>query len=92
MSVDTKKDHYRLGKFDDWLILLLSLNSQLYENYRRKNTDGVSIPFLLLWIFGDIFNLLGAILEHLMLTVVNLKTNKEAEGDPSWPPPLSLSL
>lgn len=70
MSVDTKKDPYRLGKFDDWLTLLLSLNSQLYENYRRKNTDGVSIPFLLLWIFGDIFNLLGAILEHLMLTVV----------------------
>lgn len=43
---------------------------QLYENYRLKNTDGVSVQFLLLWIFGDIFNLLGVILEDLLVTMV----------------------
>ncbi|CDS09602.1 hypothetical protein LRAMOSA10962 [Lichtheimia ramosa] len=43
---------------------------QLYENYRLKNTDGVSVQFLLLWIFGDIFNLLGVILEDLLVTML----------------------
>ncbi|ORZ14737.1 PQ loop repeat-domain-containing protein [Absidia repens] len=52
-----------------WIVVF---TPQLYENYSRKNTDGVSIPFLLLWIFGDIFNLLGAVLENLMLTVLLL--------------------
>ncbi|KAI8096618.1 PQ loop repeat-domain-containing protein [Halteromyces radiatus] len=52
-----------------WIVVF---TPQLYENYTRKNTDGVSISFLLLWIFGDIFNLIGALLEHLMLTVLLL--------------------
>ncbi|KAG0164449.1 hypothetical protein DFQ30_009942, partial [Apophysomyces sp. BC1015] len=45
---------------------------QVYENYKRKNTDGVSITFLLLWIFGDVFNLFGALLGHLMITMLLL--------------------
>ncbi|KAI9312819.1 PQ loop repeat-domain-containing protein, partial [Dichotomocladium elegans] len=43
---------------------------QLYENYTRKNTDGVSVQFLLFWIFGDIFNLLGVILDDLLFTML----------------------
>ncbi|KAI8074109.1 PQ loop repeat-domain-containing protein [Gongronella butleri] len=52
-----------------WLIVF---TPQLYENYTRKNTDGVSARFLWLWIFGDIFNLVGAILEHLLVTMLLL--------------------
>ncbi|KAI9246119.1 PQ loop repeat-domain-containing protein [Phascolomyces articulosus] len=43
---------------------------QLWENYVRKNTDGVSVTFLLLWILGDIFNLVGVFLEDLLITML----------------------
>ncbi|ORZ01341.1 PQ loop repeat-domain-containing protein [Syncephalastrum racemosum] len=43
---------------------------QLYENYSRKNTDGVSVRFLWLWIFGDVTNLLGIVLEDLLVTML----------------------
>ncbi|KAG2218810.1 hypothetical protein INT45_005457 [Circinella minor] len=43
---------------------------QIWENYVRKNTDGVSITFLLLWILGDIFNLVGVFLEDLLVTML----------------------
>lgn len=49
-----------------------TIYSQLYENYKRQNTDGVSVPFLILWIFGDLFNLLGVILENLLVTMVTI--------------------
>ncbi|KAI8371656.1 PQ loop repeat-domain-containing protein [Radiomyces spectabilis] len=52
-----------------WIVVF---TPQLKENYIRKNTDGVSISFLLFWIFGDIFNLLGIILENLLLTMLLL--------------------
>lgn len=45
-------------------------NRQLWKNFKSKNADGVSITFLLLWIFGDIFNLLGIVLDNLLFTMV----------------------
>ncbi|CAG8727196.1 2120_t:CDS:2, partial [Cetraspora pellucida] len=42
---------------------------QLYENYKRKSGDSVSLPFVYIWLLGDFFNLLGAILQNLLLTV-----------------------
>ncbi|CEI86250.1 hypothetical protein RMCBS344292_00693 [Rhizopus microsporus] len=52
-----------------WIVVF---TPQLWENYKRKNTDGVSVTFLLLWIFGDIFNLLGILLEDLLFTMLLL--------------------
>ncbi|KAI8332615.1 PQ loop repeat-domain-containing protein [Chlamydoabsidia padenii] len=52
-----------------WIVVF---SPQFYENYKRKNTEGVSATFLLLWILGDLFSLLGAVLENLMLTVILL--------------------
>ncbi|OAD77884.1 hypothetical protein PHYBLDRAFT_108868 [Phycomyces blakesleeanus NRRL 1555(-)] len=52
-----------------WIVVF---TPQIRENYKRKNTDGVSIQFLLFWIFGDIFNLIGGVLEHLMETMLLL--------------------
>lgn len=46
--------------------------SQIRENYLRKNTDGISIQFLLFWIFGDILNLFGVILDNLLFTMVTI--------------------
>ncbi|KAI8991302.1 PQ loop repeat-domain-containing protein [Mycotypha africana] len=52
-----------------WIIVF---TPQFYENYVGKNTEGVSVTFLLLWIFGDILNLLGAVLEKLLFTMLLL--------------------
>lgn len=52
-----------------WIVVF---TPQFYENYKYKNTDGVSITFLTLWIFGDILNLFGVILEHLLFTMLLL--------------------
>ncbi|OAD02074.1 hypothetical protein MUCCIDRAFT_121426, partial [Mucor lusitanicus CBS 277.49] len=52
-----------------WIVVF---TPQLYENYTRKNTDGVSIQFLSFWILGDILNLFGIILENLLFTMLLL--------------------
>ncbi|CEP14272.1 hypothetical protein [Parasitella parasitica] len=52
------------------ITLLVYICSQLQENYRRKNGDGLSLTFLLIWLAGDIFNLAGIIMEKLMITMV----------------------
>lgn len=43
---------------------------QFKENYTHKNTDGVSINFLTLWLLGDILNLFGIIIDNLLFTMV----------------------
>ncbi|CAG8662874.1 10818_t:CDS:2, partial [Gigaspora rosea] len=43
---------------------------QLYENHKRKSGDSVALTFLFTWFFGDAFNLIGAILQKLLLTVI----------------------
>ncbi|KAL9539408.1 hypothetical protein MBANPS3_010278 [Mucor bainieri] len=49
-----------------WLVVFIP---QLLENYRRKNGDGLSLTFLLIWLAGDLFNLAGIIMEKLMFTM-----------------------
>lgn len=48
--------------FISLLLWLIPLFPQLYENYRRQSADGLSIYFLIFWIAGDSFNMLGALL------------------------------
>jgi len=50
-----------------WLVVLFP---QLYENYRRKSSSSLSFLFILTWIIGDLFNLLGALLQGLLPSVV----------------------
>ncbi|KAI9286190.1 PQ loop repeat-domain-containing protein [Umbelopsis sp. AD052] len=49
-----------------WVVVL---TPQIYLNYRNKTGDGISFNFLLLWLIGDIMNILGIILQKLMFTV-----------------------
>ncbi|CAK5082077.1 unnamed protein product [Meloidogyne enterolobii] len=44
-----------------WLVPLFP---QLYENYKQKRCEGLSIFFLMFWLIGDTCNLLGALLTH----------------------------
>uniref|UniRef100_A0A1D1YJG6 Vacuolar integral membrane protein YDR352W n=1 Tax=Anthurium amnicola TaxID=1678845 RepID=A0A1D1YJG6_9ARAE len=48
-----------------YLTLVCWLNAQLPQlitNYRNKSVEGLSLPFLLNWLLGDITNFLGGIL------------------------------
>lgn len=40
---------------------------QIITNFRTKSSHGVSLSFLLAWVAGDIFNLIGCLLEPATL-------------------------
>ncbi|WOL16367.1 seven transmembrane protein 1-like [Canna indica] len=40
---------------------------QIITNYRDKSNDGLSVAFLITWIIGDLFNLIGCLLEPATL-------------------------
>lgn len=35
---------------------------QVYENYNRSSVEGLALPFLISWLFGDLTNLIGCLL------------------------------
>ncbi|KAI9295011.1 PQ-loop-domain-containing protein [Neoconidiobolus thromboides FSU 785] len=52
-----------------WIVVFLP---QIYENYKNKSAASLSFYFILFWSLGDVFNLIGSIYQHLILTVVLL--------------------
>ncbi|CAG8519576.1 13873_t:CDS:2, partial [Gigaspora rosea] len=52
-----------------WIVVSIP---QLYENYRRKSSDSVSLSFLYIWLAGDLLNLTGSILQDLLSTAIYL--------------------
>ena len=45
---------------------------QIFENFRRKSADGLSLLFLVIWLAGDVFNILGAVLQGVLPTMIIL--------------------
>ena len=43
---------------------------QIIENYKLQSGEGLSVLFIVIWLFGDITNLVGAIIAGLLLTVI----------------------
>ncbi|OAA72172.1 vacuolar membrane PQ loop repeat protein [Cordyceps fumosorosea ARSEF 2679] len=52
-----------------WICLMLP---QMVANYKAKSADGISMTFLVVWMLGDITNLLGAFFTHLAPTAIAL--------------------
>ena len=52
-----------------WVVVF---SPQIIENLRRGSTDGLSVVFLLVWLLGDIFNVLGAVLQGVLPTMTIL--------------------
>ncbi|KAF4975424.1 hypothetical protein FZEAL_7772 [Fusarium zealandicum] len=52
-----------------WICVLLP---QLFANYRAQSADGLSMAFLIVWLLGDITNLVGALFTRLAPTAVAL--------------------
>jgi hypothetical protein len=45
---------------------------QIYENFILKSGEGLSIAFVVIWLAGDLCNLIGASLAGLLPTVIIL--------------------
>ncbi|VEU21519.1 DEKNAAC102257 [Brettanomyces naardenensis] len=52
-----------------WIIVFAP---QIYQNFVRKSAEGVSLMFVILWLLGDIFNVLGAVLQNVLPTMIIL--------------------
>ena len=49
-----------------------SFAPQIYENFKRKSLEGLSLTFIVLWLAGDVFNVLGAVLQGVLPTMIIL--------------------
>ena len=52
-----------------WVVVF---SPQIIENFRRGSADGLSLLFLIVWLAGDVFNILGAVLQRVLPTMVIL--------------------
>ncbi|KAI1367189.1 PQ loop repeat-domain-containing protein [Xylaria arbuscula] len=52
-----------------WVIVF---SPQIIENFRRKSADGLSVQFIIAWLLGDVFNVLGAVFQGVLPTMLIL--------------------
>lgn len=52
-----------------WVVVF---SPQIIENFRRQSADGLSLVFLIIWLAGDVFNILGAVLQGVLPTMIIL--------------------
>jgi solute carrier family 66 (lysosomal lysine-arginine transporter), member 1 len=52
-----------------WVVVF---SPQIIENFRRGSAEGLSIIFIVIWLAGDVFNILGAILQGVLPTMIIL--------------------
>jgi len=50
-----------------WVVVF---SPQIVENFRRGSAEGLSIVFIVAWLVGDVFNILGAVLQGVLPTMV----------------------
>lgn len=52
-----------------WVVVF---SPQIIENFRRGSAEGLSIVFIVVWLAGDVFNILGAIMQGVLPTMIIL--------------------
>lgn len=52
-----------------WIIVFAP---QIYHNFQRKSAEGLSMLFVVLWLLGDVFNVVGAVMQGVLPTMVVL--------------------
>lgn len=52
-----------------WVVVF---SPQIIENFKRQSADGLSLLFVIVWLAGDVFNILGAVLQGVLPTMVIL--------------------
>lgn len=53
------------------VLFLFALLPQIYENFKLKHVEGLSVLFLTLWLVGDVTNLLGCVFTNQLPTVLS---------------------
>ncbi|KAJ2879564.1 hypothetical protein FB639_003058 [Coemansia asiatica] len=54
-----------------WIVVMFP---QIYLNYKRKSGEGVSLAMMIAWVLGDIFNIVGALMQNLVLSTLIIGT------------------
>ncbi|KAK6071585.1 hypothetical protein SCUP515_07782 [Seiridium cupressi] len=52
-----------------WIVVF---SPQILENFRRSSADGLSLQFIIVWLLGDVFNILGAVFQGVLPTMLIL--------------------
>ncbi|KKA30772.1 hypothetical protein TD95_004652 [Thielaviopsis punctulata] len=52
-----------------WVVVF---TPQILQNFRRSSTDGLSIQFIIVWLAGDVFNIIGGLLQNILPTMIIL--------------------
>ncbi|KAK3357610.1 PQ loop repeat-domain-containing protein [Lasiosphaeria hispida] len=52
-----------------WVVVF---SPQIVENLRRGSAEGLSVQFIVVWLLGDVFNILGAVLQGVLPTMLIL--------------------
>lgn len=65
----TSTNSYRSISIACWIVVF---SPQIVENFRRGSADGLSLQFIIVWLAGDIFNILGAVLQDVLPTMIIL--------------------
>ncbi|KKF93079.1 Protein RTC2 [Ceratocystis platani] len=52
-----------------WVVVF---TPQILQNFRRSSTDGLSIQFIIVWLVGDVFNIIGGLMQGILPTMIIL--------------------
>ncbi|KAF4314513.1 putative pq loop repeat protein [Botryosphaeria dothidea] len=52
-----------------WVVVF---SPQIIENFRRGSAEGLSVVFIVVWLLGDVFNIVGAVLQRVLPTMIIL--------------------
>ncbi|KAL5116611.1 hypothetical protein ACEQ8H_005489 [Pleosporales sp. CAS-2024a] len=52
-----------------WIVVF---SPQIIENWKRSSAEGLSVVFIVIWLAGDFFNIIGAVLQGVLPTMIML--------------------
>ncbi|PKS12686.1 hypothetical protein jhhlp_000894 [Lomentospora prolificans] len=52
--------------------VVVVFSPQILQNFQRGSTEGLSIQFLIVWLLGDVFNILGSVIQGVLPTMIIL--------------------
>ncbi|ODA81225.1 hypothetical protein RJ55_04189 [Drechmeria coniospora] len=52
-----------------WVVVF---SPQIIQQFQQGNANGLSIQFIIIWLLGDVFNILGAVLQGVLPTMIIL--------------------
>ncbi|KAL8873650.1 MAG: hypothetical protein Q9198_006992 [Flavoplaca austrocitrina] len=69
LDIEALSVAYRSISIACWIVVF---SPQIIENFRRHSADGLSLIFIVIWLAGDVFNILGAVLQGVIPTMTIL--------------------